>query len=141
MKNKKDNADQDSIRTLHDDQIVTERKLPRRSFLATAGTLMAGATAIVTGARAATLVAFPQGQGDPGQQKPGDPDSQKPSDPDSKKPSDPDSKKPSDPDSQKPADPDQQKPADPDSQKPADPDQQKPADPDQKPPNAKKLRG
>ena len=125
MKNKENNPDQDSTRTLNDDQIVTERKVPRRSFLATAGTLMAGATAIVAGARATSLVAFPQDQTTPDQQKPADPDSQKPADPDSQKPADPDSQKPADPDSQKPADPDSQKPADPDQQKPPDPNKQK----------------
>src|SRR5690348_320406 len=126
MKSKEDNTDQNSTRTLNDDQILTERKVPRRSFLATAGTLMAGATAIVAGARATSLVAFPQNQTNPDQQKPADPDQQKPADPDSQKPADPDQQKPADPDSQKPADPDQQKPADPDQQKPPDPNKQKP---------------
>lgn len=46
--------DQKTSRTLKDDQIITERRLPRRSFLATAGTLLAGgAVAIVAGSRAA----------------------------------------------------------------------------------------
>ncbi|HEX5411129.1 MAG TPA: hypothetical protein VFZ27_04640 [Terriglobia bacterium] len=121
MKNKEDNADKDSVRTLNDDQMVTERKVPRRSFLAMAGTLMAGATAIVAGGRAATLAAFPQDQTNPDQQKPADPDSQKPADPDQQKPADPDSQKPADPDQQKPADPDQRKPSDPDQEKPPDP--------------------
>jgi hypothetical protein len=41
-------------RTLTDDQIVTEKKLPRRSFLSAAGTLLAGgAVAIVAAGRAA----------------------------------------------------------------------------------------
>ncbi|HLW79819.1 MAG TPA: hypothetical protein VKU44_09505 [Terriglobia bacterium] len=40
-------------KTLTDDQIVTERKLPRRSFLTVAGTLLAGgAAAIVAVGRA-----------------------------------------------------------------------------------------
>ena len=40
--------------TLTDDQIVTERKLPRRSFLTAAGTLLAGgAVAMVAVGRAA----------------------------------------------------------------------------------------
>ena len=44
---------QESPGTLTDDQIVTERKLPRRSFLSAAGTLLAGgAVAIVAGGRA-----------------------------------------------------------------------------------------
>ena len=42
----------ESPRTLTDDQIVTERKLPRRSFLSAAGTLLAGgAVAIVAAGR------------------------------------------------------------------------------------------
>src|SRR2546427_10577599 len=43
----------ESPRTLTDDQIVTERKLPRRSFLSAAGTLFAGgAVGIVAAGRA-----------------------------------------------------------------------------------------
>ena len=39
-------------KSLTDDQIVTERKLPRRSFLSAAGTLLAGgAVALVAAAR------------------------------------------------------------------------------------------
>ena len=46
-------VNQESPGTLTDDQIVTERKLPRRSFLSAAGTLLAGgAVAIVAGGRA-----------------------------------------------------------------------------------------
>jgi hypothetical protein len=68
-------VDQDSSRTLTDDQIVTERKTPRRSFLAVAGTFVAGAAAIVAGTRARNLFASPQD----------DPDKKKTSDPDKKK--------------------------------------------------------
>jgi hypothetical protein len=71
-------VNQESIRTLTDDQIVTERKLPRRSFLTATGTLLAGAAALVSGVRAAAQ--------DTGQEK-------KESDPDKKKESDPDKKK------------------------------------------------
>ena len=63
-------VNQESIRTLTDDQIVTERKLPRRSFLTATGTLLAGAAALVSGVRAAAQ--------DTGQEK-------KESDPDKKK--------------------------------------------------------
>ena len=54
MADEKRNAvNPESPRTLTDDQIVTERKLPRRSFLSAAGTLLAGgAVAIVAGGRA-----------------------------------------------------------------------------------------
>jgi len=46
-------GDHEPSPTLTDDQIVTERKLPRRSFLAAAGTLLAGgAVAIVAAGRA-----------------------------------------------------------------------------------------
>jgi hypothetical protein len=40
--------------TVTDDQIVTERKHPRRSFLTATGALLAGAAVIVSGARAET---------------------------------------------------------------------------------------
>lgn len=102
-------SDLEPIRTITDDQIVTERKLPRRSFLSRSGALLAGATGIVSGLKASGFHHSAQD----------DPD---------KKPADPD-KKPADPD-RKPADPDK-KPADRDK-KPADPDK-KPADPDKKP--------
>jgi hypothetical protein len=102
--------------SITDDEIVTERRLPRRSFLSATGALLAGATGVVSGLRASGL--RHQGQDDP-DKKPADPD---------KRPADPD-KKPADPD-KKPADPDK-KPADPD-RKPADPDK-KPADPDKRP--------
>ena len=45
---------QESSRTLSDKEMVTVRKVPRRSFLTAAGTLLAGgALAIVSGRRAA----------------------------------------------------------------------------------------
>jgi hypothetical protein len=47
-------VNQESPRNLTDEQIVTERKLPRRSFLTATGTLLAGgALAILSGSRAA----------------------------------------------------------------------------------------
>ncbi|MGA8029046.1 MAG: hypothetical protein WB992_18055 [Bryobacteraceae bacterium] len=113
-------TDLESLQTITDDEIVTERKVPRRSFLSTTGALLAGAAAVVSGVRASTLRSSPQNDPD---KKPADPD-KKPADPD-KRPADPD-KRPADPD-KRPADPDK-KPADPDK-KPADPDK-KPADPD-----------
>ena len=70
--------------TLTDDQIVTERKLPRRSFLTAAGTILAGGAAmLVAGTRAAAQDAA----------KADDPDAKKASDPDAKKAGDPDAKK------------------------------------------------
>src|SRR6516165_9176707 len=67
---KQEGRNQESPATLTDDQIVTERKVPRRSFLTATGTLLAGAAALVTGVRAAAQ--------DAGQEK-------KESDPDKKK--------------------------------------------------------
>lgn len=107
---------QESSQTLTDEQIVTERKMPRRSFLTAAGALLVGAAALASGVRAVA-------------QQGSDPDSKKATDPDSKdkkKGSDPDSKKTtktksSDPDSKtkkKGSDPDSKKKAsDPDSKK------------------------
>lgn len=65
--------------TVTDEQIVTERKFPRRSFLAATGTLLAGAVAIASGVRASAQ------QADPDKKKPADPDTA-----DKKKASDPD---------------------------------------------------
>ena len=118
---------QESSQTLTDEQIVTERKMPRRSFLTAAGALLVGAAALASGVRAVA-------------QQGSDPDSKKATDPDSKdkkKGSDPDSKKKtkttksSDPDSKtkkKGSDPDSKKKAsDPDSK-----DKKKGSDPDSK---------
>jgi hypothetical protein len=115
-----------STQSLTDDQMITERKRPRRSFLSASGALVVGAAAIASGVRAAAQ------NTDPDKKPPTDPDQKKPSDPDQRKPSDPDQKKPSDPDQKKPSDPDQRKPSDPDQKKPSDPDQKKPSDPDKK---------
>ena len=65
-------------RTVTDDQIVTERKSPRRSFLTATGAMLAAAGAIVSGARA-----------EPQEQKASDPDEKK----EAKKAADPDKKK------------------------------------------------
>jgi outer membrane biosynthesis protein TonB len=109
---KTEKPDLEPLRTVTDDEIVTERRLPRRSFLSTSGVLLAGATGIVSGVRASGL---PHSAQEDPHKKPADPD-KKPADPD-KRPADPD-KKPADPD-KKPADPDK-KSADPDK-KPDDP--------------------
>ena len=112
----------ESLQSLTDDQIVTERNLPRRSFLSTTGAFLAGAAGIVSGLRAAAMPNASQ-------------DTKRPDDPD-KRPEDPD-KRPADPD-KRPADPDkrpehrERRPEDPDK-KPADPDK-RPADPDKPPP-------
>lgn len=69
--------------TVTDEQIVTERKFPRRSFLTATGTLLAGAVAIASGVRASAQ------QSDPDKKKAADPDTadkkKKASDPDKKK--------------------------------------------------------
>jgi hypothetical protein len=70
-------VNQGSSRTVADDQIVTERKSPRRSFLTATGAVLAAAAAIVSGARAEA------------QEKSGDPDAKK----EAKKAADPDKKK------------------------------------------------
>ncbi len=75
----------ESLRTVTDDQIVTERKVQRRSFLSTTGALLAGAAGVVSGVRASAFQDSPQSDPD---KKPADPD-KKPADPD-KKPADPD---------------------------------------------------
>lgn len=62
---------QESSQTLTDEQIVTERKMPRRSFLTAAGALLIGASALASGVRAMA-------------QQGSDPDSKKAADPDSK---------------------------------------------------------
>jgi hypothetical protein len=116
MNDKNKPTDLESLQTITDDQIVTERKLPRRSFLSTTGALLAGAAGVVSGLRASALR----------NSSPDDP--KKPEDPD-KRPADPD-KRPADPD-KRPADPDK-RPRDSD-RKPADPDK-RPADPDKPPP-------
>lgn len=95
----------ESSRTLTDEQIVTERKMPRRSFLTAAGALLVGAAALASGVRAVA-------------QQGADPDSKKAADPDSKdkKKTDPDKKKtkakandPDTKDKKKAADPDKKK--------------------------------
>lgn len=120
-------ADLESLETLTDDQIVTERKLPRRSFLGTTGAILAGAAGIVSGLRAATRQNAPQNDPD---RKPADPDKRS-ADPD-KRPADPD-KRPADPD-KRPADPD--KKSEDRDRKRGDPDK-KPADPDKRPDTAR----
>ena len=62
---------QELSQTLTDEQIVSERKMPRRSFLTAAGALLIGASALASGVRAIA-------------QQGSDPDSKKAADPDSK---------------------------------------------------------
>jgi hypothetical protein len=109
---KTDDMNEEALRSLTDEQIVTERKIPRRSFLTTAGVFMGGAAAIVAGTRATTLLASPQN----------DPDKKKASDPDKKKASTTGTKKASDPDKKKASDPDKKKGGAPASTKATDPD-------------------
>lgn len=108
---------QESSQTLTDEQIVTERKIPRRSFLTAAGALLVGAAALASGVRAVA-------------QQGSDPDSKKAADPDTK-----DKKKGSDPDSNKKRKKTAANTADPDSKKAADADskdRKKSSDPDSK---------
>lgn len=114
----------ESLETITDGQIVTERKLPRRSFLSASGAVLTGAAGLVAGLRIAN--AKSASADDP--KKPEDPD-KRPADPD-KRPADPD-KRPADPD-KRPADPNR-RPADPDK-RPQEDDKRKPADPDKPPP-------
>lgn len=98
----------ESSRTLTDEQIVTERKMPRRSFLTAAGALLVGAAALASGVRAVA-------------QQGTDPDSKKAADPDSK------DKKKTDPDKKKAKAKAKAKANDPDTK-----DKKKAADPDKK---------
>lgn len=85
---RKEPTDQDSCRPLRDDEIVTERRFSRRSFVAATGVFLTGGAMALLMDRTALAV-----QNGPDQPKPADPDSPKPADPDSKKSTDPDSKK------------------------------------------------
>ena len=113
--------DTESLRTVTDEEIVTERKVPRRSFLGATGAVLAGAAGIVTGATATGLHHPPQDDPD---KKPADPD-KKPSkkEDETRKKADDASKKADD--APKKADDPQKKAADPDK-KPADPDKPNP---------------
>src|SRR6266568_4354232 len=63
-------SNQESPRALSDDQIVTKRKLPRRSFLTAAGTILAGgAVAMVSGGRAAAQETTPEKKDDDADKK------------------------------------------------------------------------
>ncbi|HZT73203.1 MAG TPA: hypothetical protein VE996_06105 [Terriglobales bacterium] len=53
--------------SLTDEQISTERRLPRRSFLTAVGTMFVGAAAVVASARAASASSL---QSDPDAKKP-----------------------------------------------------------------------
>lgn len=112
-------------RTLTDDEIVTERKLPRRSFLAATGTLLAGGAAVlVAGKKGLASSRTPQSQ-DP-DKKQSDPDQNRASDGDKDKGADSSRRRQSDPD--KKTDPDRK--SDPDRKKKGDPDKKKTSDPD-----------
>jgi hypothetical protein len=106
-------------RSLEDNEIVTERKLSRRSFVASAGALLAGgAVAIVAERRAQALQVTPN---DPNSQQRNDPNNQQPNDPNSQQRNDPNYQQPNDPNSQR-TDPNNQR-TDPDSK--SDPHQKK----------------
>ncbi len=114
--------DSESPRTLTDDEIVTERKVRRRSFLSTTGAVLIGAAGIVSGASASGLH---NPQDDPNK-RPADPD-KRPADPD-KRVDDPHKR----PEDRRKKEDDTHKRADDPDKRPANPDR-KPADPDKKP--------
>src|SRR5215471_14966496 len=103
---------QKAPQTLTDDQIVTEKSLPRRSFLAaTSVALVGGAAALVLGTNA-----LGQSQ-DPDKGNKQDPDKAKSQDPDKVKAQHPSKAKAHDPDKAKAQDPDKPKNQDPDKPK------------------------
>ena len=113
--------DEDSLnqapKTITDEQIVTEKSVPRRFFLtATGAVLVGGAAALVLGTRAI-------GQSE-------DPDKAKAQNPDKAKARDPDKAKAHDPDKAKTKRGDKTKNQDPDKAKTQDPDKAKVQDPD-----------
>ena len=113
--------DEDSLnqapKTITDEQIVTEKSVPRRFFLtATGAVLVGGAAALVLGTRAI-------GQSE-------DPDKAKAQDPDKAKAHDPDKAKTKRGAKTKSQDPDKAKTQDPDKAKTQDPDKAKVQDPD-----------
>jgi hypothetical protein len=120
--------------SLTDEEIVTERKLPRRAFLSTTGVLLAGgAAAVVAGAKGVAHDFMPQGDPD---KKPADPDKPRATDPDKPRATDPDSRRAADPDKAKATDPDKARATDPDKARATDPDKPRAADPDKTPPPA-----
>lgn len=120
-----------SARTLTDEQIVTEKTVPRRSFLARTGAvLFGGATALLLGRTAGAQAQDPD--------KPRTPDPDKPQDPDKPRRQDPDKPRPQDPDKPRQYDPDKPRPQDPDKPRSGDPDKPKPPDPDKPRPDLTK---
>ena len=87
----KEPLDHDACRSLTDDEIVTERTLSRRSFVAAAGVfLTGGAMALLADRQGLAQVADPNQTPPPDPNRPADPN--KPTDPD-KPATDPDGKK------------------------------------------------
>jgi hypothetical protein len=117
----------ESLPSLTDDQIVTERKVARRSFLASSGAVLAGAAGLVAGLRAAT--ARTVSQDDP---KPRPDDPPPPPPPDQPRPEDNERRR-DDPDKPRRDDPDKPRPEDRERRR-DDPDKPRPSDP--KPPDA-----
>jgi hypothetical protein len=104
--------------TLRDDEIVTEPRVARRSFLRRTGAVLGGAAAVLAGVRAAT--AKNSGRDDP---KPAPP---------------PDPPPPPPPDRERREDPDKPRREDPDKPRPEDREKKRPADPDKPPDQAKR---
>ena len=118
----KKTEDVESLRSLTDEQIVTERRVARRSFLTSSGAVLTGAAGLVAGLRAAAARTVSHDDPKP---RPDDPPPPPP-DPD-KRPEDPD-KRSGDPDKPRPDDKERRR---------DDPDKPRPEDP--KPPNAAKY--
>lgn len=93
---------------LADDQIVTERKIGRRSFLGATGALLIGAAALVSGVRADAR-GLQAADPDAKDKKAADPDKKKGAHPGEKKGGDPDKKKEMHAKGKKGGDPDKKK--------------------------------
>jgi hypothetical protein len=115
------NAPKQNPPAVTNEQIKTETKFPRRSFLSATGALVTGALAIASGVRAAAQQ--PNTDADKDKKKEADPDT-----PDKKKGTDPDNKKNVKP--KKTTDPHKKKPADSDTKKSMEGDWKAGGDPD-----------
>jgi hypothetical protein len=121
-----DGLNQKPARTLTDDQMVTEKSLPRRSFLAvTRAVLVGGAAALVLGTKAIGQSQDPDKGNSQDKAQSQDPDKAKSQDPDKAKAQHPAKAKAKHPDKAKAQDPDKAKAQDPDKPKSQDPDKPK----------------
>jgi hypothetical protein len=132
--------------TLTDEQIISEKTVARRSFLARTGAvLVGGAAALVLGKTAVAQSQDPDKPRNPDPDKSQDPDKPRQQDPDKPRSQDPDQAdktRPQDPDQAdkaRPQDPDKPRPQDPDKERPQDPDKPRPQDPDKSKPDLAKF--